>query len=136
MGYSYALTFICTLLPCTLHSPLEPLPPVGPHPLPIPYNVSNSFVAVHSAANNMDHTHQHYEDSEGVFSGDDPTPLLGEEGEEEAHPLVRVKNGWLKGFTMRTIGNRSVHAFTGVPFALPPLGPLRFKVTFPPIFNF
>ncbi|XP_038216933.1 venom carboxylesterase-6-like [Zerene cesonia] len=48
-------------------------------------------------------------------------------GEEAARPEVRTPLGPLRGFHMSTRRGRRISAFTGVPYAEPPVGELRFK---------
>jgi hypothetical protein len=43
-------------------------------------------------------------------------------------PEVRLPHGIVKGRTFRTNNGRDFFAFLGIPYATPPLGPLRFKV--------
>ncbi|KAE8608885.1 hypothetical protein XENTR_v10011649 [Xenopus tropicalis] len=54
-------------------------------------------------------------------------------GTEDARPLLMTKYGQLLG---KTVGaketDRLVHVFMGVPFAKPPIGPLRFEAPQPP----
>ncbi|XP_063801691.1 fatty acyl-CoA hydrolase precursor, medium chain-like [Pseudophryne corroboree] len=54
-------------------------------------------------------------------------------GAEDDRPLVDTKYGSLRGrlVTVKKT-NRTVHAFLGVPFAQPPVGPLRFQKPEPP----
>ncbi|KAI8424410.1 hypothetical protein MSG28_002920 [Choristoneura fumiferana] len=40
--------------------------------------------------------------------------------------IVETKSGLVKGYA-KTVMGREVHIFTGIPFAKPPLGPLRFR---------
>nr|WGO51547.1 acetylcholinesterase [Lygus pratensis] len=40
--------------------------------------------------------------------------------------VVKTRSGYIRGFS-RTAMGRDVHVFLGVPFAKPPLGPLRFR---------
>ncbi|CAK9831367.1 Venom carboxylesterase-6 [Anthophora retusa] len=42
-------------------------------------------------------------------------------------PVVKVKNGTLSGVIMRNSRGREFAAFRGIPYALPPLGELRFE---------
>lgn len=45
-------------------------------------------------------------------------------------PIVTVKQGKLKGAVIENIlGSSSYYAFRGIPFATPPVGELRFKVS-------
>lgn len=54
-------------------------------------------------------------------------------GQEDSHPYVETQYGKLRGKTVSVKEtNRKVHAFTGVPFAKPPVGSLRFAVPEPP----
>lgn len=50
---------------------------------------------------------------------------------EEPQIIVTTKVGKLKGRIESATGNRKVYAFLGVPFAEPPLGPLRFAKPVP-----
>lgn len=43
-------------------------------------------------------------------------------------PEVRLPHGIVRGRTFRTNHGRDFYAFLGIPYATPPLGPLRFKV--------
>lgn len=45
-----------------------------------------------------------------------------------ASPIVKIKNGTLEGTIMKTRNNRNIIGFRGVPYALPPIKELRFKV--------
>ena len=42
--------------------------------------------------------------------------------------LVNIKNGTLEGSIMKTRKGLNFFAFRGIPYALPPLGELRFEV--------
>ncbi|XP_063801690.1 carboxylesterase 5A-like isoform X2 [Pseudophryne corroboree] len=54
-------------------------------------------------------------------------------GAEDDGPLVNTKYGSLRGRTLMVKKtNRTVHGFFGVPFAQPPVGPLRFQKPEPP----
>nr|ABB76665.1 acetylcholinesterase 2 [Cydia pomonella] len=44
--------------------------------------------------------------------------------------VVETKSGLVKGYA-KTVMGREVHIFTGIPFAKPPLGPLRFRKPVP-----
>jgi len=44
-------------------------------------------------------------------------------------PVVTTKIGNVHGYTMKTIGGREIYAFEGIPFAEPPIGNLRFRVS-------
>lgn len=43
-------------------------------------------------------------------------------------PLVTINQGSLKGKVTNTYKGREIYSFTGIPYAKPPLGPLRFEV--------
>lgn len=43
--------------------------------------------------------------------------------------LVTVKNGTLEGTVMKTRKGRDIFGFRGIPYALPPVGELRFEVS-------
>ncbi|XP_043683852.1 venom carboxylesterase-6-like [Vespula pensylvanica] len=47
--------------------------------------------------------------------------------EKEESPKVQIKNGTLIGSFMRTRNQRKFAGFRGIPYALPPLGKLRFE---------
>ncbi|XP_068116471.1 pyrethroid hydrolase Ces2e-like isoform X2 [Hyperolius riggenbachi] len=54
-------------------------------------------------------------------------------GEEDGRPLVSTPYGKLRGKTLTVKGtDRRVHSFHAIPFAKPPVGPLRFEATGPP----
>ncbi|PIO33450.1 hypothetical protein AB205_0208940, partial [Aquarana catesbeiana] len=54
-------------------------------------------------------------------------------GGEDGRPLVGTRYGKLLGKTVKVKDtDRQVHAFYGVPFAEPPVGPLRFAASGPP----
>jgi len=46
----------------------------------------------------------------------------------DASPMVHIKNGTLMGSTMRTRLGKEFVSYRGIPYALPPVGPRRFKV--------
>lgn len=43
-------------------------------------------------------------------------------------PIVEIKNGSLQGSVMSARNGREFFAYRGIPFALPPVGQLRFEV--------
>ncbi|KAF5307860.1 hypothetical protein FQR65_LT06592 [Abscondita terminalis] len=45
----------------------------------------------------------------------------------EYSPIISTSNGVLKGTRDVTENNRTFYCFTGIPYAVPPLGPLRFE---------
>lgn len=53
--------------------------------------------------------------------------LLPVEGQDI--PTTEIQQGKLNGLRWTTRGGRTIAAFLGVPFATPPVGPLRFKVS-------
>ncbi|XP_044018145.1 venom carboxylesterase-6-like [Aphidius gifuensis] len=44
-----------------------------------------------------------------------------------ASPIVKIKNGTLEGSIMKSKNGRNFYSFRGIPYALPPIGELRFK---------
>ena len=44
-------------------------------------------------------------------------------------PRVQIKNGTLEGSFMKSRKGREFAAYIGIPYALPPLGDLRFEVS-------
>lgn len=46
-----------------------------------------------------------------------------------SNPIVNIKNGTLEGSLMKSRKGREFAAFRGIPYALPPLGELRFEVS-------
>nr|WGO51729.1 putative antennal esterase CXE33 [Ectropis grisescens] len=49
----------------------------------------------------------------------------------ERQPSVKTPLGEITGYYMKTRGGRDVAAFTGIPYAVPPLGDLRFRAPVP-----
>ena len=45
-------------------------------------------------------------------------------------PVVTISDGALRGFTSRTVYGRPISSFQRIPYAQPPVGPLRFKVLY------
>ncbi|XP_036139754.1 acetylcholinesterase isoform X3 [Monomorium pharaonis] len=54
----------------------------------------------------------------------------GQEGGNHDSLVVETTSGLMRGFS-RTVLDREVHVFYGVPFAKPPVGPLRFRKPLP-----
>ncbi|XP_014484403.1 PREDICTED: acetylcholinesterase isoform X2 [Dinoponera quadriceps] len=54
----------------------------------------------------------------------------GQHGEPRDPLVVETNSGLIRGFS-RTVIDHEVHAFYGVPFAKPPIGPLRFRKPVP-----
>lgn len=50
------------------------------------------------------------------------------EEEQQQDPFVITESGMIQGFTMRTVKGRRIFAFTGIPYAVPPIGQLRYYV--------
>lgn len=46
----------------------------------------------------------------------------------ENQPVVTTPLGEIKGYYMKTREGKEISAFTSIPFAVPPVGDLRFKV--------
>ncbi|CAG9768475.1 unnamed protein product [Ceutorhynchus assimilis] len=42
-------------------------------------------------------------------------------------PIVSLPKGQVRGVTLSSVNNRTIHVFRGIPFAKPPIGKLRFK---------
>jgi Carboxylesterase type B len=49
--------------------------------------------------------------------------------EDTVDPVVTVLQGKMRGIKMTSRNGRSFYAFLGIPYATPPVGPLRFKVS-------
>lgn len=49
--------------------------------------------------------------------------------QQDEEPKVRIKNGTLIGLIMETRQGRKFDGFLGIPYALPPIGKLRFEKT-------
>lgn len=45
-------------------------------------------------------------------------------------PIVCIRNGCVKGITLPSYQTESFEAFLGIPYAEPPIGKLRFAVSF------
>ncbi|KAJ8871304.1 hypothetical protein PR048_027621 [Dryococelus australis] len=48
---------------------------------------------------------------------------------EQAAPIVRVRQGLVRGNTMTSLSGRTFLAYRGIPYARPPVGQLRFAVS-------
>ncbi|XP_075211790.1 venom carboxylesterase-6-like [Lycorma delicatula] len=48
-------------------------------------------------------------------------------GQDEKGPVINTPQGDIKGTWKSTINGRKIQAFMGIPYAKPPVGPLRFK---------
>jgi len=49
----------------------------------------------------------------------------------EQRPLVRLHQGLLRGVKSKSAAGAVYHSFKGIPYAKPPLGPLRFQPPLP-----
>jgi hypothetical protein len=49
--------------------------------------------------------------------------------EDTVDPVVTVIQGKMQGTKMTSRNGRSFYAFLGIPYATPPVGPLRFKAS-------
>lgn len=45
-------------------------------------------------------------------------------------PVVEIENGFVSGMLSKTWKGRTIYKFEGIPYAVPPVGQLRFKVKF------
>lgn len=50
--------------------------------------------------------------------------------QDHYYPEVKVAQGVVRGFRLRTPYNKEAYAFLGIPYATPPYNHLRFKVFF------
>ncbi|CAG7719445.1 unnamed protein product [Allacma fusca] len=97
MFFYYALNFFCALYSCTVEQP----------------------VLVESRQ--VDGVlQQHY------YLQTEPFENF-QDNEIPENPIVWTRDGGLRGFQIETITKRKVLAFQGIPFAQPPVGPLRFR---------
>ncbi|XP_014603712.1 PREDICTED: venom carboxylesterase-6 [Polistes canadensis] len=53
------------------------------------------------------------------------------QNQQDEEPKVRIKNGTLNGLIMKTRHGRKFDGFLGIPYALPPIGKLRFELPQP-----
>jgi hypothetical protein len=49
--------------------------------------------------------------------------------DESIDPVVTTRQGNMRGVTMTSRNGRTFYAFLGIPYAAPPVGALRFKVS-------
>jgi hypothetical protein len=54
----------------------------------------------------------------------------GEKILKNPYPTVFTRDGGLQGYSMGSVLGNRIYAFEGVPYALPPVGQLRFRVSF------
>jgi len=54
--------------------------------------------------------------------------LAAQTNSDEAVPRVKIPLGGLKGYYKTAQNGRKYEAYEGIPYALPPIGKLRFKV--------
>lgn len=82
--------------------------------------VSVSFILQRSGCEGRSHN-----DMKGSSAGQNkPKPI-------QTDPLiVETKSGLIRGYS-KLVLSHEVHAFTGIPFAKPPVGPLRFRKPVP-----
>lgn len=76
---------------------------------------------------------QHGQDGQNGGNGGNGGNGNGGNGNNHGHedgPVVETTSGFLRGLS-RTVLDREVHVFYGVPFAKPPIGPLRFRKPLP-----
>jgi len=45
-------------------------------------------------------------------------------------PIVSTENGLIQGYQERSRGGRLFYSYVGIPFAKPPIGQLRFEVSY------
>lgn len=56
--------------------------------------------------------------------------ILSEDDGDEEEPIVTFKQGKMKGLVFdNVVTHEKFYAYMGIPFAAPPLGDLRFKVS-------
>ena len=56
-------------------------------------------------------------------------PLFAAGSETQTLPIVVTKSGLVQGTEETSFESRQFFSFRGIPYAEPPLGPLRFKVS-------
>jgi hypothetical protein len=154
MFVSYALTLICSVMPCThviyTNTPVQ----ITVDSLHGP-QIEDPWIRITtSSKDNIVTRNVSYTVSDNSFDhllippGDDPNvghiptseleqPAISLEdaqnnyldtAAEPQNPVVQIHDGGLKGFIMKTITGRQFASYQGIPFAQPPVGPLRFKV--------
>lgn len=47
---------------------------------------------------------------------------------DDGPPIAKIRNGSLRGKLLESRNGRKIYSFTGIPYAKPPLGELRFEV--------
>lgn len=56
--------------------------------------------------------------------------IVGVLSDDQGHPEVKLEQGALRGKYRQTLKGRKIISFTSIPYAQPPVGRLRFKVTY------
>lgn len=46
------------------------------------------------------------------------------------YPIVEISDGKVRGTVLKNLDGEDYYAFLGIPYAKPPIGKLRFKVSF------
>jgi len=147
MFVTYALTLVCSVFPCTHVIYTNTTAPISlnfqtPHP-------ENSWIKISSANDNITSiiSSSVTTDNGSNLPADDPNAYLSSrpdldhlEDETEVadnfldttdpnRPVVQIKDGKLRGFIKKSLSGNVFAAFQSIPFAQPPVGPLRFKVS-------
>lgn len=49
--------------------------------------------------------------------------------ENMQNPVIEISDGKLRGTVLKNLDEEEIYAFLGIPYAKPPVGELRFKVS-------
>lgn len=131
---------LCAVVPChPTYQPPQPVPIPIPHPVPQIHEVISSSPSGSFPRSVPQHYAPHYRPKQrlnihppretpsthppiGSLSSSVKIPIL------KSPFVVSTQSGKVEGFPMKTIRSRNIIAFTSIPYAEKPFGPLSYAV--------